>query len=497
MNPTLLTSSPPSQRPMHPSLFLNPAPLRLPTTTRRRIMVSRRPCCSTSASSDQPATSSSSPSPEPDIFGGQKELTGIQPLVKSLSPPVQLAASAILVAGAVAAGYTLGCRFGRSQTAAIGGAAVLGAAGGAAAYAVRDSVPEVAAVDLHNYVASFHDPGAVKREDIDQITSKYGVSKQDEAFNAELCDLYLRFVQSVLPPGYEELNGREVEAIIKFKSALDIDDPEAASMHMEVGRRIYRQRLETGDREADIEQRRAFQKLIYVSTLVFGEASSFLLPWKRVFKVTDAQVEVAIRDNAQRLYTSKLKTISRDLNVDHLLSLREAQLLYRLSDELAEDLFKVHCRKLVEGNISSALNVIKSRTLAARGVNVVIDELDQILAFNNLLITLKNHADANLFARGIAPLSIIGGEYDNDRKIDDLKLLYRAYAADALSHGCMEVKKLEALNQLRNIFGLGKREAEAVMMDVTSKSYRKRLAQAVSGGDLEAADSKATILQKL
>ena len=34
----------------------------------------------------------------------------------------------------------------------------------------------------------------------------------------------------------------------------------------------------------------AFQKLIYVSTLVFGEASSFLLPWKRVFKVTDAQV---------------------------------------------------------------------------------------------------------------------------------------------------------------------------------------------------------------
>lgn len=53
------------------------------------------------------------------------------------------------------------------------------------------------------------------------------------------------------------------------------------------------------------------------------------------------------------------------------------------------------------------------------------------------------------------------------------------------------------MNQLRNIFGLGKREAEAVMLDVTSKSYRKRLAQAVSGGDLEAADSKAAFLQKL
>lgn len=38
----------------------------------------------------------------------------------------------------------------------------------------------------------------------------------------------------------------------------------------------------------------AFQKLIYVSTLVFGEASSFLLPWKRVFKVTDSQVFIHI-----------------------------------------------------------------------------------------------------------------------------------------------------------------------------------------------------------
>lgn len=34
----------------------------------------------------------------------------------------------------------------------------------------------------------------------------------------------------------------------------------------------------------------AFQKLIYVSNIVFGEASAFLLPWKRVFKVTDSQV---------------------------------------------------------------------------------------------------------------------------------------------------------------------------------------------------------------
>ena len=37
----------------------------------------------------------------------------------------------------------------------------------------------------------------------------------------------------------------------------------------------------------------AFMRLVYVSALVFGDAASFLLPWKRVLKVTDAQVGIS------------------------------------------------------------------------------------------------------------------------------------------------------------------------------------------------------------
>jgi len=36
----------------------------------------------------------------------------------------------------------------------------------------------------------------------------------------------------------------------------------------------------------------------------------------------------------------------------------------------------------------------------------------------------------------------IGGEYDGDRKIEDLKLLYRAYVSDALSGGRLEDSKV-------------------------------------------------------
>lgn len=35
-----------------------------------------------------------------------------------------------------------------------------------------------------------------------------------------------------------------------------------------------------------------------------------------------------------------------------------------------------------------------------------------------------------------------GGEYDGDRKMDELKLLYRAYLTDALSGGRMEEEKV-------------------------------------------------------
>ncbi|XP_027369035.1 protein TIC110, chloroplastic-like isoform X1 [Abrus precatorius] len=477
MNPSTLTSSH-----THRSLLLpSPSPF---LTKRRRFRVSLPRCSSDAASSSPPERT-------------PKDLKGIEVLVDKLSPPVRLATSAVIVAGAVAAGYGLGSRFRGSRYAALGGAVAIGAAGGAAAYALNASAPQVAAVNLHNYVAAFDDPSKLKKEDIEAIANKYGVNKQDEAFKAEICDIYSEFVSSVLPPGVEELKGDEVDRIVSFKNSLGIDDPDAAGMHMEIGRKIFRQRLEVGDRDADVEQRRAFQKLIYVSNLVFGDASSFLLPWKRVFKITDSQIEVAIRDNAQQLYASKLKSIGRDIDAEQLVKLREAQCLCRLSDELAENLFREHARKLIEENISVAIGILKSRTRAVPGVSQAVQELDRVLAFNNLLISFKNHPDVNHFARGVGPISLVGGEYDGDRRIEDLKILYRAYVSDALSDGRMEDNKLAALNQLRNIFGLGKREAESISLDVTSKVYRKRLAQAVSDGELEMADSKAAFLQNL
>ncbi|KAM0854929.1 hypothetical protein ACQ4PT_050107 [Festuca glaucescens] len=426
-----------------------------------------------------------------EVFGGRRELTGVQPLVESLPPAARTAAELAVAAAAVAAGYGIGLRLGGgSRAAAYAGAAVLGAASVAGAVAVNSIVPEVAAVGLHNYVAGYDDPTKLETSQVEAIANKYGVSTQDAAFKAELCDLYASFLYSVLPPGDEDLKGNEVEVIVKFKRGLGLDDVDAANMHMEIGRRLYRERLETRDRDADIEQRRAFQKLIYVSNLVFGDASAFLLPWKRLFGITDSQIDIAMRDNAKNLYAMQLKSIGRGLDIGTLIEVRRAQLACKLSDEIAADMFKEHAKKLIQENISTALDILKSRNKATNDPTQAIEEVKSVLAFNSLLTVLSKHPQGDRFACGLGPISL-GGELDHDRRAGDLKILYRAYATEVLSEGLLDNEKLTPLNDLRNIFGLGKREAEAIISDVKSQAYRKRLAKCFNS-DLAAAPSKAS-----
>ncbi|KAL6578584.1 hypothetical protein OROMI_008800 [Orobanche minor] len=41
----------------------------------------------------------------------------------------------------------------------------------------------------------------------------------------------------------------------------------------------------------------AFDTLIYILSLLFGKASSFLLPWRRVFKLTNVEVFIVRQSN--------------------------------------------------------------------------------------------------------------------------------------------------------------------------------------------------------
>lgn len=47
------------------------------------------------------------------------------------------------------------------------------------------------------------------------------------------CFWFTSFITDIIPPGNEDLKGDEADEIIKFKHALNLEDPDAASVHIE------------------------------------------------------------------------------------------------------------------------------------------------------------------------------------------------------------------------------------------------------------------------
>lgn len=108
--------------------------------------------------------------------------------------------------------------------------------------------------------------------------------------------------------------------------------------------------------------------------------------------------------------------------------------------QMATEMFREHTRSVIEKNITEALSILKSRSkvvyvflryfliyyifsldlgeipffllvlfyLYRTGMPQVIEELEKVLAFNDLLTELSKHPEASQFAPGVGPVSLIG-----------------------------------------------------------------------------------------
>jgi len=65
--------------------------------------------------------------------------------------------------------------------------------------------------------------------------------------------IYGTFVEAAIPAGDAPITGNEPTLIQGFKAALGLSDVDAAPVHIDVGRRILRGRMEAGSRGEDIE----------------------------------------------------------------------------------------------------------------------------------------------------------------------------------------------------------------------------------------------------
>ena len=108
--------------------------------------------------------------------------------------------------------------------------------------------------------------------------------------------------------GDTPLRGDEHIKLREFLTALGLPDDVAAPCHIDVGRNFFRQRLEVAGREAQFEELRSFQKIVYISYLLFGDVqSSFLTPWVSKFNgLTREQITVARRDGARTIMRGRI-----------------------------------------------------------------------------------------------------------------------------------------------------------------------------------------------
>ncbi|GMH36433.1 hypothetical protein BSKO_04301 [Bryopsis sp. KO-2023] len=439
------------------------------------------------------------PPPGKAAFLYPKEKEGLQGTLSDL-PAGMASVGAVGVLGIAAiVGYVVGGKA-PADVRNVGRAVGTAVGVGSAAFAVSkmgEARQGGAGVDLYNTLVAKDDPGTLQRYEVEEIEKKYGVN-MSEKLVSELKMVYDQYLDSMIPRG-AELTGSEPEMIRSFKEALAISDEDAAAVHMDVGRRLSRLTFESENKGAEAEARRAFQKWIYISYRVFGERqSAFLLPLPRVFGLNQSQIMVARRDNAKSIFRSKIEETGAPLQADRrfLEALKAYQLEIQLKDEVASEVIMECARRRVESSLDAALKNVKERS-RKKDYTVALREMEGVLEFNRQMDALAAEG-SDLLPAGLGKVTIHGGVFEMDVSSADQRELYKVFLEERMAlDGQMTVQLEKDLEDMMIVLALGPKEADAIREEVASKMYRKLLKEEVTSGRLDAADSKASVLQKL
>ena len=427
-------------------------------------------------------------------FAFTRELDGVEKQLAALPAPARLGAyGAVVAAGAACGNFVGGVMPANVRDAAK--VAMTAVVGGGAAYGVSvadkkrfTAAPKVLLNELQG-----RDPLSVSPEEVAAVGARFGISNFGQACSTELTELYDVYLMSLVPQGMDPVQGWEAAALAQFRGTLGIDDASAAQAHLEAGRRLFRKRIELGsaDKDTDLESRKEFQKLVFISTQTFGEEQArFLLPWKRVFRVSDAQVDLANRDNASQLLRTSLSNSNAIANVDAAAIAAGADYKASLNldddaaGEIARDLATAH----VAGIVNATISLNKERG-SARDVASICKNIDEVLGYN-----AKLEAAQGSFP-GVGPVTLFGGEFES--KMTELKDVFRTYLEEGLKGFTFSAALNDSLGKLRLVFGMGNKEADDIILASTTTSYNLALRDAVKSGKLEAAESPAKVLQAM
>uniref|UniRef100_A0A383VE54 Uncharacterized protein n=1 Tax=Tetradesmus obliquus TaxID=3088 RepID=A0A383VE54_TETOB len=347
-----------------------------------------------------------------------------------------------------------------------------------------------AVIDLYNYIVELDDPTELQADDVTAIGSRYGINMHKDQLEG-LQKVYGQYLETIIPVADAQLTGDEANKVRVFKDVLGLSDEDAAPVHIEVGRRLSRIGFEYKDRQSQFEQRKAFQRLVYLSYIVFGEQkAAFLLPWRRVFNLTDAQLFVARRDNARAIFQGHLAARGGEFPAERqfLRELRDYQLAIKLFDESAEEIVREASRKQVEASLERAVEIARSPG-KARDPAAVVETLSHVLDYARKMAKFANDDD---LIPGLGMPSIHNGPWDVESRRRDVKEVFKVYAEEVVGREGRFNPQIEAdLKELAVVLCLGAKEAGEVRSGIAGGLYKRLLREEVTSRRLDAAASPA------
>ena len=306
-----------------------------------------------------------------------------------------------------------------------------------------------------------------------------------------------------------------------FKDALGLLDEDAAPVHMDVGRRLMRARFEAGSRAGDARARQQLAKLIYLSSLVFGEQkSAFMLPWRRAFDLTDAQLYVAKRDCAKQLFRAAIAK-GGDSNgkglaatAEAMRALEQARADARLAGDAAAGEVRAAARAGLEARLAPVVAAANEGGTAGR--SAAVSGLKEALSYGHALARLASSSEASSSSSsssggdpsvaasvppGLAIPSIQGGALEKDpaatRALRDAFGWFLDSSLEEREPASFDAAARADADDLALELALSPREAKERVDAAVRKAYRRALRAEVTSGRLDSAPSKAAVLGEL
>jgi len=401
----------------------------------------------------------------------------------------RLGAYGVVVGGALAVGAAAGTATGSNAAKAVLTAGL--GAGAAVAVATADKKRVSAAPKaLWNGMLN-RDPATITKADVDAIGAKFGMKDMSKDCPEAVTELYDAYLQSIVPMGDDPVQGWEPEALRNFRQQLGLEDADAANAHIEVGRRLFRKRIELGDKDADLESRREFQKLVFISTRTFGEKQAkFLLPWNRIFRVSDAQVTLAMKESASNLFKNHVNESGaiNTLEAGALAAARAYQQELNLKDADCAEVVQKLAQDYVVSKVEAA-----SELAQVRSVNSDFTEANKLLT--EVLDYNKKMGAGGDALPGLQVVTLAGSSFED--KSGEANTLFRNFVTQGTEAGEFSAELKSSAGALKVLFGMGNKEAEEIVLDVTTKRYRELLRDAVKSGELDKAESPAKVLQSI